>query len=114
MESNHCDDGHVHAHQEADSAVDPVCGMTVDPAVTGHHAAHAGRTYHFCSAKCRERFVARPEIFLTGAPQSTSSPTNVIYTCPMHSQIEQIGAVSLMLTRLHCAHLSRGARGLSS
>lgn len=34
---------------------DPVCGMSVEPATTGHRAEHGGRSYFFCSAGCRER-----------------------------------------------------------
>lgn len=49
------------------SAVDPVCGMQVDPARIGHHAEHMGTTYHFCSARCRERFIAGPENYLGSA-----------------------------------------------
>src|SRR3546814_9880096 len=45
-------------------AVDPVCGMTVDPQKTAHHAAYAGHEYHFCSAGCREKFVGDPEHYL--------------------------------------------------
>ncbi len=45
-------------------AVDPVCGMQVDPAASPHHAIHEGHEYHFCSARCRERFVADPGSFL--------------------------------------------------
>ena len=71
---------------------DPVCGMTVDPAATPHHAEHTGREYHFCSAKCRDRFMARPEIFLeNGGPSPAPGGKDVVYTCPMHPQIEQIG-----------------------
>src|SRR6202012_4860876 len=43
---------------------DPVCGMTVDPAVTAHHAAHDGRAFHFCCAGCRPRFEAEPDRYL--------------------------------------------------
>ena len=43
---------------DATKATDPVCGMTVDPAKTAHHAEHAGHEYHFCSAGCRTKFVA--------------------------------------------------------
>jgi hypothetical protein len=39
---------HVHAIDGA--ATDPVCGMTVDPAKTAHHADLCERTSHFCSA----------------------------------------------------------------
>lgn len=87
---------HHHAHADGTSApgtaIDPVCGMSVDPVATPHHASHDGQDYHFCSANCRERFEARPEIFLSDAPQKAAQgPEDVIYTCPMHPQIEQIG-----------------------
>ncbi|MET0380835.1 MAG: heavy metal translocating P-type ATPase [Methyloceanibacter sp.] len=73
-------------------AIDPVCGMQVDPAVTPHHARHNGKDYHFCSVKCRERFEARPELFLDGAPAAAAeSSAEVIYTCPMHPEVEQVG-----------------------
>ena len=76
----------------ATKAIDPVCGMTIDPATTPHHARHDDRDYHFCSAKCRERFAARPEIFLDGPTRDTvQEPDDVVYTCPMHPEIEQIG-----------------------
>jgi Cu+-exporting ATPase len=44
---------------------DPVCGMTVDPAAGKPTHAHAGRTFHFCSERCRETFAAAPETYLT-------------------------------------------------
>jgi Cu+-exporting ATPase len=65
--------------------------MTVDPGNTPHHAAHSGEDYHFCSAKCRERFAARPEIFLEGAPPAADGPKDAVYTCPMHPEVEQVG-----------------------
>src|SRR3546814_2000846 len=55
------------AHGEGTSpglAVDPVCGMTVDPQKTAHHAADAGHEYHFCSAGCREEFVGEHDHYL--------------------------------------------------
>jgi YHS domain-containing protein len=43
-----------------DTAVDPVCGMTVDAvAATGQHS-YAGRVYHFCSTGCRDAFTLDP------------------------------------------------------
>ncbi len=74
--------------------IDPVCGMSVDPAATAHHATHEGIEYHFCSARCRERFVADPEKYLSpasAAPEKTNPPAGTIYTCPMHPQIRQQG-----------------------
>jgi cation transport ATPase len=81
------------------TAVDPVCGMKVDPAATEHHATHAGQDYHFCSAGCRAKFVAGPEQYLSkgtaSPPAGTKSPpagaSDVIYTCPMHPEVRQVG-----------------------
>jgi Cu+-exporting ATPase len=44
---------------------DPVCGMTVDPHAGKPTAEHGGRTFHFCSAGCREKFASHPENYLT-------------------------------------------------
>jgi xanthine dehydrogenase accessory factor len=41
--------------------LDPVCGMTVDPATARHTAQLGGRTWFFCCAGCRQRFLAEPE-----------------------------------------------------
>ena len=54
-----------HEHHAPESVRDPVCGMNVDPATTPHRAEHAGHSYFFCSAKCRERFVAEPGRYLS-------------------------------------------------
>jgi P-type Cu+ transporter len=78
-------------------AKDPVCGMTVDPDRTPHHQVHDGATYHFCGARCVERFRATPARFLAQparghAERPQASPaTNVEYTCPMHPQVVRIG-----------------------
>jgi uncharacterized membrane protein YraQ (UPF0718 family)/YHS domain-containing protein len=52
---------------------DPVCGMKVDrdKAVTFEHD---GRTYHFCSEHCRQRFEAEPGEFL-GKPAPVAAHT---------------------------------------
>jgi Cu+-exporting ATPase len=94
MDKTHSCPDHHHANAGggSDPAIDPVCGMAVDPAATPYHARHEDRDYHFCSAKCRDRFEARPEIFLEGSTREPAQgPKEVIYTCPMHPQIEQIG-----------------------
>jgi len=46
--------GHDHSSSgSAHSVKDPVCGMSVEPDKTDHHARHDGRDYHFCAAGCR-------------------------------------------------------------
>jgi xanthine dehydrogenase accessory factor len=47
----------------AGEARDPVCGMMVAVSTAKHTASHAGRTFHFCCAGCRERFLASPESY---------------------------------------------------
>ena len=54
-------------------AIDPVCGMTVDPERAAGAVEHAGETYHFCSRSCAERFRADPQRFLTGGPQGMAA-----------------------------------------
>jgi Cu+-exporting ATPase len=67
--------------------------MTVDPATTPHHAMHEGSQYHFCSARCRDRFIADPRPYLGPKPDvpALAAPAGTIYTCPMHPQIRQEG-----------------------
>ena len=73
-------------------AKDPVCGMTVDPEKTAHHAAHEGHNYHFCSAGCRTKFMATPAKYLADAPRPAPiAASGAMWTCPMHSQIRQPG-----------------------
>ena len=73
--------------------IDPVCGMTVNPVTTPHHAEHDGHDFHFCSAGCRTKFVADPGKYATGArrPSEPPAPAGTIYTCPMHPEIRQVG-----------------------
>jgi P-type Cu+ transporter len=97
-------------------AKDPVRGMSVDPATAKHKGEHKGAIYYFCSAGCREKFVAEPAKYLgtvgaghslsrdgrpSGRPldragrahrarlQRQSPAPGAIYTCPMHPQIRQ-------------------------
>ena len=72
--------------------IDPVCGMTVDPATAKFSALHDGVTYHFCSQGCQHKFNAEPGKYLApaGATVAASPPdSGTIYTCPMHPQIRQ-------------------------
>jgi len=74
-----------------DKATDPVCGMTVDPRAAKHRHTHLGRPYYFCSAKCREKFIAEPDRYLAPAARPAAAPAGTIYTCPMHPEIRQQG-----------------------
>ena len=90
MTAEHQHHRHDHHGVSANSAIDPVCGMTVDPHSAKHRADHGGRTYYFCCAGCRAKFVADPQKYL-GGRQPESVPEGTVYTCPMHPEIRQIG-----------------------
>jgi len=94
--------------QVGESAIDPVCGMTVDPAKTPHRAEHGGRIWYFCCAACRGKFLADPARFAeaetacrgydhreqpshaTAAKPGASDP-GATYTCPMHPEVRRKG-----------------------
>jgi Cu+-exporting ATPase len=49
------------------AGVDPVCGMTVDPATAAGTSTYDGRTYYFCAPGCRRTFDKDPASFLSPA-----------------------------------------------
>jgi Cu+-exporting ATPase len=90
--------------------------MKVDPERAAARVEHAGKTYHFCSRGCGERFRATPEKYLadgaakTGehaghhgepqlhsiqlhsiAPPRQPAAPDAVYTCPMHPEVRQNG-----------------------
>jgi Cu+-exporting ATPase len=89
--------------------VDPVCGMTVEPATAAGSYEYKGTVYYFCSTHCLEKFRRDPEAFLHTSAQSalvppieiqraktksashllegTSPHLDTTYTCPMHPEI---------------------------
>ena len=79
------------------AALDPVCGMAVDPRTSPHRHVHAGEAHHFCSAACRGKFAADPAKYLAkypaggGTNEPQHAPAGTIYTCPMHPEIRQEG-----------------------
>ena len=85
---------HAHHHDQAAAAPtvkDPVCGMNVDPATSKHRFEHQAKTFHFCSARCREKFAADPAKYLEQKEPPQEAPAGTIYTCPMHPEIRQVG-----------------------
>ncbi|MEX2654602.1 MAG: XdhC family protein [Acidimicrobiia bacterium] len=49
---------------QPETAIDPVCEMTVDVATARFVTEHEGTTYYFCAAGCQRAFEANPESFL--------------------------------------------------
>ncbi|WP_323394202.1 heavy metal translocating P-type ATPase [Myxococcus guangdongensis] len=92
---------HSHPHpstppppSEGAHAIDPVCGMRVDPsAPKGGSLEHEGRTFHFCNPKCRERFRADPARYLAPPADAPEPPPpaapGTMYVCPMDPEVRQ-------------------------
>jgi Cu+-exporting ATPase len=105
---------------QSKKAIDPVCGMTVDPARAKHSLSHEGTTYFFCNPRCLEKFRADPSRYARGRDEPSSpradhahanhehaghacakhalpSPVeppaaeDAEHTCPMHPEVVQEG-----------------------
>lgn len=50
--------------ETATTAIDPVCGMTVDPATARRTSEHQGTTFYFCSPGCKKAFDADPASYV--------------------------------------------------
>jgi Cu+-exporting ATPase len=117
---HHGHHGHHHPQHDIPATVkDPVCGMNVDPTTSRHHAEHGGQTFHFCSARCHDRFIAAPKQYLKpeaklGAPEHAAHPSprkGVIYTCPMHPEIRQEGPGSCPICGMALEPITGGVEG---
>ncbi len=53
-------------------AIDPVCGMTVDPDSAAGSYQYKGKTYYFCSTHCVNKFQETPEGFLNKSTSAAS------------------------------------------
>src|SRR6185312_2865359 len=91
-------------------AIDPICGMKVQPDRAAGTSVHGGRQYYFCSKGCQQKFEADPAKYLAakptlanmgGAPMvqigmssskpkpATPAPAGTIYICPMDPEVRE-------------------------
>ena len=78
-------------------AIDPVCGMTVDPQRAAGHWEHHGTTYYFCNPGCLQKFRDDPQRYLRGDDHRGHDPhaghgerqaaAGTRFTCPMHPEV---------------------------
>lgn len=75
------------------AAIDPVCGMTVQPATAAGSYEYQGKTYCFCATSCLTKFRTDPTHYLTPpeqrAPRVMPVPSGgvVEYICPMDPEV---------------------------
>lgn len=69
--------GHDHAghdetardeKQDLTTDRDPVCGMEIRTDRAAASIEYAGKTYHFCSVRCRDQFKNEPTRFVSNEP----------------------------------------------
>jgi len=83
----------VPAVTEAAAAIDPVCGMTVQPATAAGSYEYQGKTYYFCATSCLTKFRTDPIHYLTlpeqRMPRVMPVPSSgvVEYICPMDPEV---------------------------
>ena len=83
--------------QATSGTIDPVCGMTVQPATAAGSYEYRGKTYYFCATRCLEKFKADPDYYLIPPdqrilkPASVPSGAGVQYVCPMDPEVSQKG-----------------------
>ena len=66
-DSTHAVHRHGGGEMEAEgTAIDPVCGMTVNKATAENRSFHDGRAYYLCSAGCKESLDKNPARYLDG------------------------------------------------
>ncbi len=92
--SHHGHSGHANAAPHSGTAIDPVCGMSVDIAAAKYKHSFDGSAWYFCSKNCLDRFAAAPQRYakadLIPAPL-TAAAKGATYTCPMHPEIRKQG-----------------------
>ena len=83
---------HTSGSRTVAGVVDPVCGMTIEPADAVGQFDYKGTTYYFCAEVCLERFREAPEQFLDpDARPAAPVDLDAEYTCPMHPEVRQKG-----------------------
>ncbi len=89
-----------------EKVIDPVCGMTVDPAKAAASSTYRSTTYSFCHPGCKTKFDADPERYLAPAaavqvqdhydqhghaihdhPTPAAVPAGTKWICPMDPEV---------------------------
>jgi Cu+-exporting ATPase len=95
------------------SAIDPVCGMMVNPASAKHTFEHAGKNYYFCCAGCLEKFRADPAKFLNKPAQGHGSGL-VTLGMPKPGAAASMGTIQIASAKTGQASAAATAMAVSS
>jgi len=85
---------------ETPLAIDPVCGMKVDPHAGKPAHDYHGHSYYFCSDGCQTKFAAEPNRYLNKQDEPKPALPGTLYTYPMHPEIVQEGPGNYPICRM--------------
>jgi YHS domain-containing protein len=81
--------------KSADTAVDPVCGMTVVKADAKATFDYKGTTYYFCSTGCKDSFAKDPDKYLAARQEKSPAPMSRMPMGRMQGQAPAAGAPAM-------------------
>jgi YHS domain-containing protein len=89
--------GVVAQQKSGDTAIDPVCGMTVVKATAKATFEFKGTTYYFCSTGCKEAFAKEPEKYLKAQAkvEGTAAPMGMMHGAHMGQAPKEVEGVPL-------------------
>jgi len=64
LQADRHDSGKKVGIESQPTALDPICGMSVEIATSAFHYGYGGQTYYFCCAGCLHLFEKSPDIYL--------------------------------------------------
>jgi len=87
---------HASSPPKSETAIDPVCDMSVTIDTAKHTYDHDGVTYYFCNPRCKEKFSAEPQRYLdeelkkaAAEKEAAAAAPGTMWTCPMDPEIVQ-------------------------
>lgn len=63
-----------------EKVIDPVCGMSIDPATAAGKTSYEGRDYYFCSKACEDEFRREPAKYRHAHGGATGGADDPPYT----------------------------------
>jgi YHS domain-containing protein len=76
--------GALAQQKSGDTAIDPICGMTVVKANAKSTFDYKGTTYYFCSTGCKEAFAKEPEKYLKAQAKGEEAKAEAAPMAGMH------------------------------
>ncbi len=98
------------AQQKADTAVDPVCGMTVVKANAKATYDYKGTTYYFCNPGCKDAFAKDPEKYLKKQAEAKEVPGAPAAPMMQHKMVQGMPAGQACCPMMGCGAGMGGGR----